>query len=51
MDVLSAIAKLLIEEEKINGLEMLQLIKSMKPELIPSSTMDKVEKFTALLNT
>lgn len=35
MDVLSAIAKLLIEKEKINGLEMLQLIKSMKPELIP----------------
>lgn len=50
MDVLSAIAKVLIEKEKINGLEMLQLIKGMKPELIPSSTMEKVEKFTALLN-
>lgn len=49
MDVLTAIAKLLIEKEKINGLEMLQLIKSIKPELIPNSTMDKVKAFAELL--
>ena len=50
MDVLTAIATVLIEKEKINGLEMLQLIREMKPELIPESTMDKVEKYVNLLN-
>ena len=49
MDVLTAIANLLIEKEKINGFEMLQLVRSMKPELIPESTMSKVKKFTELL--
>lgn len=43
MDVLTAIAQLLLEKEKINGIEMLQLIKSMKPDLIPNSTVSKVE--------
>lgn len=33
-DVLDAIAKILIEEEKINGKELLKTIQSIKPELV-----------------
>ena len=50
-DVLEAVANLLLEKEKINGLELIELIRGMRPELVPSSTMVKVEQFTNLLKT
>lgn len=42
-DVLDLIAKTLIEEEKINGIQLLDLIKGLKPELIADSAMDAVK--------
>jgi ATP-dependent Zn protease len=33
-NILDAIAKTLIEKEKITGVEMLQIIKQLKPELV-----------------
>lgn len=33
-DLLDLIAKTLIEEEKINGTQLLQLIKGLKPDLV-----------------
>ncbi len=48
MDVLEDIARVLIEKEKINGVELLQLIYAKNPELVPKSAMDKAEKFVEL---
>ena len=39
---------MLIEKEKINGVELLQLIYARNPELVPKSAMDKAEKFVEL---
>jgi cell division protease FtsH len=41
-DVLDMLAKLLIEKEKISGVEMLQEIKKLKPELIKEDAIQKV---------
>ena len=41
-DVLDAIATTLIENEKIDGNEMLQLIKSIKPQLVSEEAMKTV---------
>ena len=44
-DILDAIAKMLIEQEKMNGLELLQLIQNMKPELVPEGSAAKLREF------
>ena len=41
-DVLDAIAKTLIDKEKITGTEMLKLIQTMKPNLVSQDALDKV---------
>lgn len=41
--ILDAIAKRLIEKEKISGTELLELIKSFNPELVDMEAMKKVE--------
>lgn len=41
-DLLDLIAKTLIEEEKINGTELLQLIKGLKPELVSAKAIAAV---------
>lgn len=43
--VLDLIAKTLIEKEKIDGVEMLELIKTIKPELVTDATMQAVKDF------
>ncbi len=43
-DVLDKIATTLIEKEKIDGNEMLTLIKAMKPELISDAAIAKVKE-------
>lgn len=43
--VLDLIAKTLIEKEKIDGVEMLNLIRSMKPELVSDAAMQAVKDF------
>ena len=43
-DVLDEIAKVLIEEEKIDGKQLLNIIKSIKPELVTQSAMEAVSK-------
>ena len=48
-DVLEAISNYLLEKEKMNGLELIQIIRDIRPELVPSSTSEKGEKFTNLL--
>lgn len=45
-DVLDAIAKCLIEEEKIDGKQLLQLVKKIKPSLVTEKTMEAIEKIT-----
>ena len=42
-DVLDAIAKILIEEEKINGKQLLETIKNINPELISDKAIEAVE--------
>jgi len=42
-EVLDKIAKTLIEEEKINGVQLLELIKDVNPNLIGDSAMDAVK--------
>ena len=42
-DVLDAIAKMLIEEEKIDGKQLLTLIKNIKPELVPEKAMKAID--------
>lgn len=41
-DVLDEIAKVLIEKEKINGKELLNVIKSIRPELVTEKAMSAV---------
>ena len=41
-DVLDMLAKLLIEKEKISGVEMLQEIKKIKPHLVKEDAIEKV---------
>ena len=43
-DALDAIAKCLIEEEKIDGKQLLQLIKSINPDLISEKAMAAIDK-------
>jgi cell division protease FtsH len=43
-NILDAIAKRLIEKEKISGTELLELIKSFNPELVDMEAMKKVEQ-------
>ena len=50
-DVLEAISNYLLKNEKMNGLELITLIKEIRPELVPSSTTEKVEQFTNLLKS
>lgn len=42
-DVLDEIAKVLIENEKINGKELLNVIKKVNPSLVSEKAMDAVE--------
>lgn len=44
-DILDKIAMTLIEKEKINGIELLNLIGDMKPELIPEGAAKKLSDF------
>jgi len=46
-DLLDAIAKTLIEKEKISGTDMLKLIQSMKPDLVSQDTLAKVAEVIA----
>ena len=43
-DVLDAIAKCLIEEEKIDGKQLLQLVKNIKPDLVTEKAMAAIDK-------
>jgi len=43
-DVLDQIAKVLIEKEKIDGKELLTIIKSMKSDLISDKAIEKVSE-------
>lgn len=45
-DVLDAIAKFLIEEEKIDGNQLLQLIKNIKPDLVDEEAINAVASIT-----
>ena len=49
--VLEGVAKLLIEKEKITGLELLSKMDSIKPGLIAKEAMRKAEEFEALGKT
>ena len=42
-DVLDKIAMTLIEEEKINGVQLIDLINEVKPNLVPEAAMDAVK--------
>jgi len=46
-DVLDAIAKILIEEEKINGKQLLETIKNINPNLISDKAIEAVEAMMA----
>ena len=46
-DVLDEIARVLIEKEKINGKELLNVIKSVKPELVTEKAMKAVSAIMA----
>ena len=46
-DVLDQIAKILIEKEKINGIQLLEIIKDLKPDIIPKGAMDAVKEVVA----
>lgn len=41
-DILDAIAKQLIENEKMDGKDLIDLIYRIKPDLVPSKTREKV---------
>lgn len=43
-DVLDQIAKVLIEKEKIDGKELLTIIKSMKSDLVSDKAIEKVSE-------
>ena len=42
-DVLDEIAKYLIEEEKIDGKQLLQLVKNVKPNLVSEKAMEAID--------
>lgn len=44
-DVLDAIAKTLIKEEKINGIELMKVIQEVKPDLVSKKALAAIEKF------
>ena len=44
-DVLDAIAKSLIENEKIDGKQLLEVIQSVNPSLVSQSEIDQIENF------
>lgn len=44
-DVLDAIANLLIEREKVSGLELLQAVEATKPGLIPAVTLSAAQEY------
>jgi len=46
-DVLDAIAKILIEEEKINGKELLATIQKIKPELVTKQALEAIDAMMA----
>lgn len=46
-DVLDEIAKVLIEKEKIDGKELLNVIKEVNPELISDKAMEAVSQLMA----
>ena len=46
-DVLDEIAKTLIEKEKINGIHLLDLIKDLKPNIIPEGAVEAVKQVVA----
>lgn len=46
-DVLDQIAKTLIEKEKIDGKELLNVIKSVKPNLVSAKAMEAVSAMVA----
>lgn len=41
--MLDKIAMTLIEEEKINGVQLIDLINDVKPNLVPEAAMDAVK--------
>lgn len=43
-DILDAIAKVLIEKEKIDGKALIDIIGDMKPELVPQGAREKISK-------
>ena len=48
-DILDKIASELIEKEKINGIELLNIIGDIKPELIPAGSAKKLADFIGRL--
>ena len=50
-DVLDEIAKVLIEEEKIDGKQLLQLIKNIKPSLVSEKAMEAIDTLTTPTGT
>jgi hypothetical protein len=46
-DILDQIAKTLIEKEKIDGGQLLDIIEALKPELIPQGARSKVAEVIA----
>ena len=45
-DILDKIAQTLIENEKIDGTELLNIIEGIRPELVPAGAKAKVEEFS-----
>lgn len=50
-DVLDEIAKCLIEEEKIDGKQLLQLIKNIKPALVTEKAIEAVDAIVSPTQT
>ena len=46
-EVLDQIAKTLIEKEKIDGGQLLTIIETLKPELVPAGAKEKVAEMIA----
>ena len=46
-DLLDAIANRLIEKEKMDGTEMLELIQSIKPQLVTEEAMNTVKELVS----
>ena len=49
-NILDAIAKTLIEKEKITGIEMLDLIKQIKPDLVSDDAIKAVKEMMKPVN-